>query len=365
MAVSLYRQPPTNQQSNNARSSGARSRPTVFTRRDYIMVATDRANDSKIRGVHSPHLCRTLAHRVVRVGRLLQTRPKVSGVVCHRNYCPGLLTHSSGHPSIGNCGHIQPQDSSLRLIRRPVSLASRPVPALDIPGNTSKTKGTPRKYQDEPSSWSRRRVPGGWGFLEVLSGSGWGLWPPGSRWGYGLYPRVPVQQCSGLAVRRPEMGEAGSDSGLAGAPDLYLDFPHGRRVSYRIGSVLAVPHLSTMTPVIRTLPRAFEVFCRHAGPSASVVHTLATLREDNFDAVGPKRRLTPFCPIRGRTVVRKGDGLFDCIGFNNPGQFSYFVRDDNKYHFRLLCVSSTSLSNYFHNPATSTSLIHDRCGAPV
>src|ERR1035437_3105825 len=84
--------------------------------------------------------------------------------------------------------------------------------------------------------------------------------------------------------------------------------------------------------VIRTLPRAFEVFCRHAGPGASVVHALATLREDNFDAVGPKRRLTPFCPIRGRTVVRKGDGLFDCIGFNNPGQFSYFVRDDREYH---------------------------------
>jgi hypothetical protein len=77
--------------------------------------------------------------------------------------------------------------------------------------------------------------------LGFLSGMGWGLWPPGSRWGYGLYPRVPVQQCSGLTVRRPEMGEAGSDSGLAGAPDLYLDFPHGRRVSYRIGSALAVP----------------------------------------------------------------------------------------------------------------------------
>jgi hypothetical protein len=40
------------------------------------MVATDRANDLKIRWVHSPHLCRTLAHRVVRVGRLLQTGPK-------------------------------------------------------------------------------------------------------------------------------------------------------------------------------------------------------------------------------------------------------------------------------------------------
>jgi hypothetical protein len=65
----------------------------------------------KLQWVHSPHLCRTLAHRVVRVGRLLQARPKVSRVVCHRNYCPGLLTHGSGHPSIGNCGHIRPQDS--------------------------------------------------------------------------------------------------------------------------------------------------------------------------------------------------------------------------------------------------------------
>src|ERR1035437_5488134 len=110
-AVSLYRQPSTIRHSSNARSSGARFRPAVFTRRDYIMVATHRANDLKIRWVHCPHLCRTLAHRVVRVGRLLQTRPKVSGVVCHRNYCPGLLTHGSSHPSIGNCGYIQPQDS--------------------------------------------------------------------------------------------------------------------------------------------------------------------------------------------------------------------------------------------------------------
>src|ERR1019366_2422447 len=116
--------------------------------------------------------------------------------------------------------------------------------------------------------------------------------------------------------------------------------------------------------VIRTLPRAFEVFCRHAGPSASVVHTLATLREDNFDAVGPERRLTPFSPICVRTVICKGDGFFDCIGFNGSGQFSYFICDDLEYHFRLPSVSSTSLSNDFHTPATSTSLSHDRCGAP-
>src|ERR1035437_7330336 len=152
--MSPYCQPSTNQQSNNARSSGARSRPAVFTRRDYIVVATDRANDLKIRWVHSPHFCRTLAHRVVRVGRLLQTRPKVSGVVCHRDYCPGLLTHGYAHPSIGYCGYIQPQDSYLRLIRRHVSLASRPVPAPKIPGTARKPYGKPRKYQSRPSSWA-------------------------------------------------------------------------------------------------------------------------------------------------------------------------------------------------------------------
>src|ERR1035441_8620605 len=86
--------------------------------------------------------------------------------------------------------------------------------------------------------------------------------------------------------------------------------------------------------VIGSLPRAFEVFYRHAGSGASVVHTLATLREDYFDAVGPERRLTPFGPIRIRTVICKGNGFFDCIGFNGPGQFSYFVRDDREYHFR-------------------------------
>src|ERR1019366_8126547 len=77
--------------------------------------------------------------------------------------------------------------------------------------------------------------------------------------------------------------------------------------------------------VIGSLPRTLEVFCRHAGPSASVVNALATLREDYFDAVGPERRLTPFGPIRIRTVICKGDGFFDGIRFNGPGQFSYFV----------------------------------------
>src|ERR1019366_1432580 len=86
--------------------------------------------------------------------------------------------------------------------------------------------------------------------------------------------------------------------------------------------------------VIGSLPCTFEVFCRHAGPSASIVHTLATLREYYFDAVGPERRLTPFGPIRIRTVICKGDGFFDRLSFNGSGQFSYFVRDDREYHFR-------------------------------
>src|ERR1017187_5458319 len=115
--------------------------------------------------------------------------------------------------------------------------------------------------------------------------------------------------------------------------------------------------------VIGSLPCTLEVFYRHAGPGASVVRTLARLREYYFDAVGPERRLTPFGPIRIRTVICKGDGLLDCIGFNGSGQLSYFVRDDRECHFSLLPVSSISLSNTFHKPATSTSLIHDRCGA--
>src|ERR1017187_8263625 len=88
--------------------------------------------------------------------------------------------------------------------------------------------------------------------------------------------------------------------------------------------------------VIGSLPCTLEVFCRHASPGASVVHTRARLLEYYFDAVGPERRLTPFGPIRIRTVICKGDGLLDCIGFNGSGQFSYFVRDDREFHFRLL-----------------------------
>src|ERR1039458_9512615 len=61
------------------------------------------------------------------------------------------------------------------------SLRARLLPALDIPGTISKAKGAPRKYQDEPSSWSRRRVPGGWGFLGPRFGREWGLSPYGSR----------------------------------------------------------------------------------------------------------------------------------------------------------------------------------------
>src|ERR1019366_5773749 len=88
--------------------------------------------------------------------------------------------------------------------------------------------------------------------------------------------------------------------------------------------------------VIGSLPCTLEVFYRHAGPSASVVRALARLREDYFDAVGPERRLTPFAPVCRRTVICKGDGVLDGIGFDGSGQFSYFVRNDLEFHFRLL-----------------------------
>jgi hypothetical protein len=37
------------------------------------------------------------------------------------------------------------------------SLRLQPLPAPDIPGNTSKTKGTPPKYQNRPSSCTGTR----------------------------------------------------------------------------------------------------------------------------------------------------------------------------------------------------------------
>src|ERR1022692_1199647 len=45
--------------------------------------------------------------------------------------------------------------------------------------------------------------------------------------------------------------------------------------------------------VIGSLPLTLEVFYRHAGPGASVVHALATLREDYFD--GPCAPPRPEC----------------------------------------------------------------------
>src|ERR1017187_10948857 len=70
--------------------------------------------------------------------------------------------------------------------------------------------------------------------------------------------------------------------------------------------------------VIGSPPCNLEVFYWHTGPGASVVHALAGLRAHQFDAVGPKGLLTPFCPIRGRTVICKGDGVLDGIGFDRP-----------------------------------------------
>ena len=88
-------------------------------------------------------------------------------------------------------------DGGRRAARDPwrfrcTSLPSRSRPALEVPGNTSTTKGRPRKHQDGPASWPRRRVPGGWGFLGPRFGREWGLSPPGRRPGYGSTGQQPA-----------------------------------------------------------------------------------------------------------------------------------------------------------------------------
>src|ERR1017187_10277826 len=75
-------------------------------------------------------------------------------------------------------------------------------------------------------------------------------------------------------------------------------------ISGRIGQRIVVA-------VIGSLPLTLEVIYRHAGPGASVIRTLPTLREDYFEAVGPERRLTQFWPIHNRAVICKGDEFFD------------------------------------------------------
>src|ERR1022692_4385415 len=87
--------------------------------------------------------------------------------------------------------------------------------------------------------------------------------------------------------------------------------------------------------VIGSLPCALEVLYRHAGPGTSIIPALARLRAHQFDAVGPKGRLTPFGPIRIRTVICKGDGFFDRLSFNSSGQFSYFVRRSEEHTSEL------------------------------
>src|ERR1035441_9681025 len=109
--------------------------------------------------------------------------------------------------------------------------------------------------------------------------------------------------------------------------------------------------------VIESLPCTFEVFYRHAGPGASVVHALARLREYYFDAVGPESRLTPFGPVCRRTVICLGNGVLDGFGFDGSGQFSYFVRDDREYHFRLL------LYRVFRSRMTSTTRLLPRASS--
>ena len=68
---------------------------------------------------------------------------------------------------------------------RSTFLALQPLPALDIPGNTSKTNGKPRKDQKRPSSRAGTRSGEDGAFLGILAGREWGF--IGARFAAGMW----------------------------------------------------------------------------------------------------------------------------------------------------------------------------------
>ena len=68
----------------------------------------------------------------------------------------------------------------------------RVLPAPEIPANVSKPKGTPRKYQNGPSSCAGMRSGSGMGSAESLFREGMGIHPPQvSRWDGDFWSWLP------------------------------------------------------------------------------------------------------------------------------------------------------------------------------
>ena len=90
-----------------------------------------------------------------------------------------------------HCGDLGGQDDTPGQAGFPGTfLALRSLPALDIPGNTSKANGAPRKYQNRPSSRTGTRSGEDGDSLDVFPGRGGDLSAPGSRQGYGFICRA-------------------------------------------------------------------------------------------------------------------------------------------------------------------------------
>jgi hypothetical protein len=125
------------------------------------------------------------------------------------------------------------------------SLRVRLLPALDIPGTMSKPKGTPRKYQNGPSSCAGTRSGEGWGFLGLLSGREWGLSLPGfapvaQRVGEGGLARRRGGDCGAATVLQGRSTANGASTGAGGA-ELANYLPHqAGRTTERSGVVLAL-----------------------------------------------------------------------------------------------------------------------------
>ena len=87
---------------------------------------------------------------------------------------------------------------------------SRPLPAPDIPGNTSKPKGAPRKYQSGPSSWSPWRVPGREGDSWESGQTGVGIiavWFAAGMW---IYSRARFLEHDNRHTLVTELAESGA-----------------------------------------------------------------------------------------------------------------------------------------------------------
>src|ERR1035441_8411269 len=122
------------------------------------------------------------------------TRPEVAiwevtRLACLRSLRRVVATRTSARSAHG--GPWRSRSEARRRFSAPWLSLAWPWPGKGAPGNTR----TGHRLE-------RRPLPGGWGFLGVLSGGGWGLSPFGSR-------RVPANRLQFSALLWPSCAKSG------------------------------------------------------------------------------------------------------------------------------------------------------------